>query len=273
MTGNAPDCDCTSVPLLLFLALESEKRIGSGLCIRVAAASLTRSLFTGTCVVFRNGEMPLFRVERKGIEEVHVALALAEKTEAARLEAEHGFWFTLAERIRPEPRQWVVVAAAPGLALRNIDHLLPPELPGPYSPTPVDFLWAERRGPVVQEGTLPAGWPGRFPASPGLCAVRGEHLATVLDCWRTTWAEWHTQGEEAVWTRVVHGLDLRKRRFERGEVVVAERQSVSWPELKAAAYVMLPEWPEKEAWGFLQSLYLGTYFGDETGMFVGILDA
>jgi hypothetical protein len=55
---------------------------------------------------------------------------------------------------------------------------------------------------VAEEGSSPGGWVGRFPASPGLWAVRGEHLAAVLDLWRATWAECRALGEEAVWTRV-----------------------------------------------------------------------
>jgi hypothetical protein len=49
--------------------------------------------------------------------------------------------------------------------------------------------------------------------------------------------------------------------------------AVDWRALCSAAYVSIPDWPETERWKLLQALYFGTYFGDETGMMVNVLEA
>jgi hypothetical protein len=85
------------------VGIEAHQPHGVPVRQRELVSSLTRSLFTGTCVVFRNGELPLFRVERKGVEEVHVPSALADKTEASRREAEREFLFAVAERAWSRP--------------------------------------------------------------------------------------------------------------------------------------------------------------------------
>ena len=64
-------------------------------------------------VVFRGGETPLFKVERKQLEEVQVPAAAGCKTEAGRRRAEREFLFGLEDHLKPEPRQWVIVSSAP----------------------------------------------------------------------------------------------------------------------------------------------------------------
>ena len=79
--------------------------------------------------------------------------------------------------------------------------------------------------------------------------------------------------EEDVWTEVVERLPLKKRAFETGEVVAPRIGAVDWEAITNAAFVTVPDWPQDEAWKFLQALYFGTYFGDETGMMLNVLEA
>jgi hypothetical protein len=235
--------------------------------LRLVSSSLLRSLFTGELVIFRTGEMPLYKVERAQVTEVPVEIPVSGNGEAEKRRASREFLFNLCTQIKPEPRQWVIVADPAGIALRNIDHLIPPDLPGPYAPPEVDFLWAR-----VHEG---GGGP-RDEAGPGLWAVRGEFLPLVLERWKAAWEAEPNVGmadERRIWSDVVRNLPLRKKAFERGEVVCPAVCAVDWRALCSAAYVSIPDWPETERWKFLQALYFVTYFGDETGMMVNVLEA
>lgn len=48
---------------------------------------------------------------------------------------------------------------------------------------------------------------------------------------------------------------------------------MDWEPLSNAAFVTVPDWPVDEQRKFLQALYFDTYFGDETGMLLNILEA
>jgi hypothetical protein len=253
---------------ILIVLTEAAKPVVSALStLRIATGSLFRTLFTGEIVIFRTGEMPLYKVERAQLTEVRVALPVSGNGEAERRRASREFLFNLCTQIKPESRQWVIVADPAGIALRNIDHLIPPDLPGPFSPPEVDFLWAR----VHERGDGP-----RDEAGPGLWAVRGEFLPLVLERWKEAWEAEPTAGvedERRIWSDVVRSLPIRKKAFERGEVVCPAVGAVDWRALCSAAYVSIPDWPETERWKLLQALYFVTYFGDETGMMVNVLEA
>lgn len=234
---------------------------------RVPVSALLRSLFSGEIVVFHPGEMPLYKVERARVTEVPVGFPVSGSRGADKRRTSRELLFNLNDQIKPEPRQWVIVADPAGIALRNIDHLIPPDLPGPYGPPGADFLWAR-----VHEG----GSGPRDEAGPGLWAVRGEFLPMVLERWKEAWEAEPNAGvgdERRIWSDVVRNLPIRKKAFERGEVLCPAVGAVDWRALCSAAYVSIPDWPEMERWKLLQALYFGTYFGDETGMMVNVLEA
>jgi hypothetical protein len=76
-----------------------------------------------------------------------------------------------------------------------------------------------------------------------------------------------------LWSRFVESLDLRKKRFETGEVIAPRMGSMDWAGASNAAVVTVPDWPDEEKRKFLQALYFGTYLGDETGMMLNVLEA
>jgi hypothetical protein len=229
---------------------------------KALVSSLGRSLFSGGIIVFKNDEHPLFRFERKQVDEVTVAPPEPSGPHLNYRDVNREFLFQLSTCVKAERRQWVFVSAAQSVAIRNIDHLVPPDLEGPFAPPECDFYWT-------------ALTTGKDQASPGLWAVRGEHLSLVLERWKEAWAAVGDEKptETEIWSQVVRDLPLRKKRFEKGEVVAPGIGAVDWEAVSNAAFVTVPDWPEKEAWKFLQALYFGTYLGDETGMMLNILEA
>lgn len=175
------------------------------------------------------------------------------------------FLFGLFTQVKVEPRQWVIVVQGAGLAMRNIDHLLLPDSAEIYPPANLDFYWSH----ACKEGCFDQR------ATPGFWAARGEFLPLVLERLESALNGPDAQScsEEEIWTGVVQELPLRKRAFEKGEVVAPLIGAVDWEAVSNAAFVTVADWPEKEAWKFLQALYFGTYLGDETGMMLNILEA
>lgn len=229
-------------------------------------SSLLRSLFSGQISVIRDKCVPLFRVERAALAEVSLSDCVPGGSSFGSRHFANDLLAIISKSVNLEPRRWVTVALLGSLALRNVDHLIRPDLPGPYAPEEVDFYWARAGKDVISNQT----------ATPGLWAVRREYLPLVLERWKDAWSKElgaESANEEEIWTRVVQELPLRKRTFEKGEVVAPRIGAVDWEAVSNAAFVTVPDWPEKEAWKFLQALYFGTYLGDETGLMLNILEA
>jgi hypothetical protein len=251
---------------LVMVSFDVASPKNSSVATKASISSLLRSLYSGQISVLRSGESQLFKVERSGLTEVQVPVPMSNSSNSPGRQATREFMFALCDFVKPASRQWVIIAHSGSLALRNIDHLIPQDYGGPYGLPEVDFIWT-RSGMDEISNQM---------ASTGLWAVRGEHLLLVLGCLKEAWNR-ETEGsglnEEEIWTRVVHELPLRKRAFEKGEVVAPRIGAVDWEAVGNAAFVTVPDWPEKEAWKFLQALYFGTYLGDETGMMLNILEA
>jgi hypothetical protein len=249
------NCNPSSGPMRLFIHSSQNPVAG-----KLITSSLLRTHTTAELIVATGPLSVLFRIERAWVTESKVSVS----TDAGNQNRE---WCALYAGSPGDTRDWMIFVKPAGVALRNIDHLFPPELEGPYAPPPVDFLWA-RVHDDPRSGT-------RDLAAPGFWAVRGEHAELVLERLNSAWqAEpGATETDETrIWSQVVRDLPLRKRAFERGEVLCPPVGAVDWKALCSAAFVTIPHWPEPERWKFLQALYFGTYFGDETGLLVNLFD-
>jgi hypothetical protein len=244
----------TPPPLLVIPALEPVPHLPTrSVLARGLVSSVSRSLFSGRVAVAHNGVNPLFKVERRDHDEIFVREADSETPAGATRRALSATMLSL----EPSPRQWIMVVDPASLALRNLDHLIPSDSDGPYPPAEVDFYWA-----AIGQTNL---------ASTGFWAVRAEHLSRVLALWEEAEARSPLPGRP-VWPALIQTLPLRKKRFEKGEIIAPEIGLLNWNSISSAAVVTIPEWPTEEQSKFLQSLYFGTYLGDPTGMMLQILD-
>lgn len=226
---------------------------------KILTSSASRSHFSGSMSIFRESGNPVYRMPRTGVEEHQISQLQREGILS---------WDHFPEMLQrwidsdpPDENQWIIIADAAGVALRNIDHLLPV---GDSPVNGTDFYWV----PLPEDGT-----GARRMAAPGFCAVRGKSLPTLLGHWAAVRDRPRIVGEDkCIWAEMVADLPLRKRPFEKGEVYAPRPGAVDWALLAEAAFVTVPDWPAKECWKFLQSLYFGTYFGDDTGLMLSILD-
>ena len=257
---------------MLIPAFELRGTMARGTLAKSLASSVNRNHFPNVTVV-RNSEVPLFRLQRKGIEEVPVDFSFEGRVDRNMMELR--LLSGMGDFMEESPPRWIVVADPAGMALRGIGHLFPPAC----GMRETDFLWCEAS--AVHDGNhrddrlaAPAGWTGNHAASRGLWAVRAEHWGTVLATCRALMEGMPRRiSASALWTRVVHELPLRKRCFERGEVLAPQPDAVNWEQVLRAAYVTVPDWPPEAQRRFLQALYFSTYYGDAGGAFMNILES
>ena len=255
----------SDLPLLVTWSFNETGDPSPGNLVKNQASSLMRSLFSGGISIFKNYQTPLFKIDRRNVDEEVVSLPIVGKSAEAVDGATATFVFQLGKYLKPEGRQWVIVSDPAGIALRNIDHLIPLDGSRSFGPPSVDIYWTKITGGPDKGG--------RSLASPGFWAVRFENLELVLQRGQAVQAETPGASDEEVWTRTLEELPLTKRPFEKGEVAAPRLNQLDWEEASNAAFVTLAGWPEKESRRFLQSLYFGTYLGDETGMILNILEA
>ena len=135
-----------------------------------------------SAIVFRNSPMPLFLVERKGLEEVYLETPPMHGQEGAE---EAWCWkYRVAELIEnPEQYDKILFVDCDTLALRNLDHLLKGNWDIRYQPErgqPADgqsfnaFLTDEEMATAAH----------RTGANSGTIAVRGSCFHAVMDAWR-----------------------------------------------------------------------------------------
>lgn len=226
---------------------------------KILTSSASRSHFSGATTLLRESAAPVYRMPRTGTVEHETSPPLrSDKLAWDRYPEVLHDWIGSS---RPDEEQWIIIADSAGVVLRNIDHLLPT---GSSPDFDAEFYWA----------TAPDnGARGKVAATPGLCAVKGRSLPVLLERWAGARDRPRSAGEDSCpWAEVVADLPLRKRAFEKGEVYAPRPGAVDWTLLAEAAFVTVPDWPAKERWKFLQALYFGTYFGDDTGLMLSILD-
>ena len=243
---------------IFVMALQDVKHSCATLCARITSSSLGRSGFCGVIQICHDMDEPFYKVSRTQVEE-YTLEGLHARGEAQ--DSTSRLIQYLCE-LKPREDQWVVVCCGGGMAVRNIDHLLTSGGSGRYAPPEIDFLWAS-----IDDD------PRR--ATRGIWAVRGKHLASVVQLWkehRSGKEKLSSSEESEVWQSVLIALPLRKKRFERGEISAPALQKVNWPSIMRSAFVTVPDWPAQDQFKFLQSLYMGVFLGDESALFLGIID-
>jgi len=144
-------------------------------------SSLLRTYFHGDIVVFRNSEVPLFLVERKGLHEVQVNAP--QLTGGAAAEAAWCWKYRVAELLDTRGYDKVMFLDADCLALRNIDHLLEGDWDIRFQPE-----WGKRADHYYYNAYLTAkelaSASARTGVNSGSIAVRADLFHEVMREWQ-----------------------------------------------------------------------------------------
>jgi hypothetical protein len=256
--------------LLVSYEICHHERFGIAGCCKFLTSSLLRSTFEGEVKIFRNLEQPLYKIDRKQIDETYVPLHAEDRDHLYEYGAVWEFLDTLEERIKPDDWQWVIVADPSSLAMRSLDHLLPDvsiAANNKYPAPEFDFMFTPQSRKI--EGQI------RNEISTGLWAVRGEHFGLVMEHWKKIWISHQSNSiirDAEIWSQVVKELPLRKKAFEKDEVVAPQLHALDWEKIANAAFITIPDWPQALQSKFIQALYFGTFYADKTGLMINILE-
>ena len=245
--------------------------------MKILASSLMRNLPLGDVHVTRvAAELPLFRVGKEGLYEEWIDPDVSER--AAPIPQ-----LLPARYIDSSQYSWVFFIGDGSIVLRELDHLLDVDSDILWAPMASIPLRSERYGGYLTEEEWlvdrvdhPWSRPWTEAASPEVWAVRGECYAQVVEHWRRISSlpplQPCSDPTGSAWNRLLFDTDFRTSRFERGEIAFPALEGASYSDWCESAILNVGEWEPEMRSKFLQAQFFGTFFGDESGLFLDLLE-
>lgn len=283
--------------LIFLLALDSTESPGHRVLGKLAVASLLRTFFSGDIVAFWNTAAPFFRVERRGLTEVELPAVESATSNPRSFIAEAWKWkYRVSEMLQAAAYDKVLYLDADCMALRNIDHLLegewdvayqPQRHPGHFSVFSAHLSENEmaeiRKAPHAREN---------LGINAGSFAIRGSIFREVMAEYERIDNRELRQpsrfGEQGAWNRLVRDIKagvtsqgiplaeplrgLRVRPFEAGEILFPIEHDTNYLVYKDAAIVHALGLSLRDKMRFLFGLYMGTFFHDDHGTLLDVLE-
>lgn len=255
---------------------------GSGSCrqmVQMLGASAARTYLEGDLYVIRNTEEPLFRVERKGIEEIFVQTPALEHQALADLG--NAWKFRATEVLSPEMvggYDAVMFIDADCLILRNLDHL--------FAGDDWDILYQPEPGRSMRDPVF-SGYltdeemkASRFGINAGTWAVRAGIYHDVMAAWAAIMEREPVRDprwrDQTAWNRLILDAESvygwRARAFEAHEIQFPLHLDLDWKRYKDAAIVHCVGGNTLEKLQFMFGMYMQTFFHDPKGTMVTLLD-
>ncbi len=289
------------------LILLSEGRNGSLLRERpiskILSSSLLRTSPLAEVILLRsnNDSPPIFKVERTGFSETVIPDPWTAETESEAGDDAFacagpfaGSWdwrhLGLGTNLETfEKYGWVIYMGSGSLVRRSVEHLLREDADVLWAPLgismdsgrAVGILNAGEKAPSYRP-SRPHSRPWRSIASSGVWAVRACYFHQLLEQWRSLLRNLYPGGPvnstgknlcvEVAWNRFLMDTPLRVQRFEKEEVQFPSSHTSDFLVWKDACIVNVGGWPQDAQSSFLQAWFLGTFFGDETGLFIDMID-
>jgi hypothetical protein len=213
-------------------------------CGKLWVASLLRHQWDGLILIHRNFPEPLFPVERAGLKEMESVMMLGIgkdvdlKMMARRNQLEAAGMISSAEEF-----DWIVLADADCIALRNLDHLF-----------------------VANSDLLVSRQDQNF--DPGFVAVKGCRLKEFVASLKVFGGLTQT-GLFAL----IRSGSWRFRDFERGEVFRPGGQDVSLPSLTSAAMIHFSGMKLNEKQRLAFGFHFMAVYGDGDGLFFDMMES
>jgi hypothetical protein len=261
------------------IAIDTPEAGGNRLMAMVLAMSLVRSQFDGDVVIFRSGEVPIFHLPRVGLYEYELPVP---DGLAGRAMAEEAWsWkYRVADRVEEHARavgaEKILYLDSDILCLRNPDHLLE----GDWEIGTVlerGRSYAERFYSAYLTDEELRRLSGRPPVNAGTFAVRTERYREVMAAWQVIHEGPPPERnprpcDQCAWNRMVLDTTLKVRSFEPESVMFPLNKDFDYRRYRDATFVhALGDGIEGKA-KFLFGLYISTYFFDEAGTMLHLLD-
>lgn len=267
--------------LIYTIAFDGPRGEGNRFLAKMLISSLLRTYFHGTIIVFRNSEVPLFLVERKGLEEVWLDIPQLEGE--ARAEDAWCWKYRVAEMIDTTGYDKVMFLDADTLALRNVDHLLQGDWDIRYQPERGRFgNQFSFNAYLTDKEMLRAAT--RTGVNSGSFAVRAELYHEVMREWqridegkrRRDSGYW----DQASWNRLLMLRTSARRSkhkwlaepFPSGEIMFPMYLDLDYRNYSLAAITHNCGTDTLGKIQFTFGLYMRTFFCDPSGLFFSMLE-
>lgn len=264
------------------VAMDTPESGGNRLMAKMLAMSLIRSHFDGDILIFRSSSVPIFHLPRPGVLEVQLPMSdtgVMPNRETLAQEAwswKYRVAGAVEEHAEAIGAQKILYLDSDILCLRNPDHLLEGEW---------DVGIVVERGRSFREKFYSAyltdgelsRLSGRFPVNAGTFAVRRELYRETMKAWATihegpTPERNPNPCDQCAWNRLILDTPLKVRRFESQSVMFPLNMDLDYRIYRDATFVhCLGDGLEGKV-RFLFGLYMSTYFFDEQGALLHLLD-
>jgi hypothetical protein len=278
---------------------------------KMLASSLLRTYFGGDIIIFRNSPEPLFRIERKGLDEIYI-----DTPQLGGLEGAQDAWcwkYRVKEYIDAKKYDKILFLDADCLALRNVDHLLEGEWDIAYQterglniglPQFSAFLTDNERTGLKRDGVnsghlairgsiyhdVMTEWQ-RIDTGPvrkgSGCLDQGSWNRLILDeetAWRRTYGYGSKDGKATTSDRDIamctrnavhdakHNRPWKTVHFERGEIQFPMHLDPKVADYRDAALVHCLGGNTRHKLQFMFGLYMSAFFYDDTAVMLNLLE-
>ena len=257
------------------IAFDSARSGGHRLLAKMLAMSLVRSRFDGTILIFRNTEAPIFQLPREGILEHYIPTGqLTEKM----VQGEAWSWKYRVARLVAEQAdllqaERILFLDADILCLRNPDHLLDGDwdiafctesrsIRAPnWNGYLTDYEMAHLKRKAINSGTM---------------AIRTERYESVMEEWARIHSGPARAGtvfhEQGAWNRLILDTGLRTRAFEKDAIMYPMNEESDYRIYSQATFIHCLGGDLREKIRFMFGIYLSTWFFDDQGTLLNLLD-
>ena len=279
---------CSERPNLVYtIAFDAPGSNAHRLMAKMLASSLLKTHFFGDVIIFRNSPISIFRVERKGLEEVFIETPRLSGFEGAK---DAWCWKYKIRNLLPlEGYDKILFLDADCLALRNIDHLLEGDWDIAYKEEANSSIRSSQFSAFLTDEEMQTlKRPG---INSGQLAIRADRFEDVMTQWENIDRSEpirHTNCfDQCSWNKLIVNLEkgngeyplqssgearVRTRKFERGEICFPLLSDCMYTAYEDAALLHCLGADTRKKLRFLFSTYMGTFYFDDELIVLNLLE-
>lgn len=271
--------------LIYTVAFEQSSQSYARQTLKLLCSSILRSMWSGKILAFHNFSLPIFPLERKGLDEIYIKpLAPGSRRSGAPGCLQAGFeGFLQASQSIQDPWEygWIVFLDANCLLMRDIEHLLTDD---------VDILVQTERGRLRESNTEFNGCSPVCPALPaenirlhpeginvGVFAIRGTLFHEVIGRWHRVYLNadfaHDDYRDQCSFNGFIMQSGLRVKSFERGEIMFPLHLDTGFLDYKHAAILRFFGGSELERLEMAFAMYMMRTYCEPRGSFLELLES
>ena len=257
--------------LVYTIAFDSEESNRHVTMAKMLVSSLLRTYFSGSILVIKNTEAPLFLVPRAGVDEVYVETSNIDRK---KLHLAAWTWkYRAGEIIDHQDFDRILFVDCDCLALRNIDHLFDGETDITYQPEPLPVTHPEFNAYLTNAEMKTLTRRG---INSGTWAVSAHCYHEIMEAWQTIHESSPARPqrwlEQAAWNRVVLDTGFTSKPFEPDCVRFPLNHDLDFRAYHGASIIHAQGGRRTEKSRLLLAMYFQNFYYDEGSTMFHILE-